>query len=83
MIIDARKMVGVRHGREGTLKGAVDAALDSIGVGQMVIVEGAVNAFGEEIPWQRVRPIINKSLIGHFKTRKSPHGIGYEVHRVA
>ena len=83
MIIDARKLVGFRYGREGTLKAAVDATLDSIGVGHMVIVEGAVNAFGEDIPWRRVRPIINSSLIGHFKTRKSPHGIGYEVHRVA
>lgn len=84
MIIDARNFVGFEYGRPGSLKAAMNHALAQIEAGNHIHVEGMKDSIGKNVPWERLNVYVSM-LKGNrtFKVRKSVHGIGYEVHRVA
>ena len=84
MIIDAHNFVGTEHGRQGSVKAVISHAIDGIEVGKHIHVEAIKDVAGNDVPWERLGMYIhNLKGARKFKTRKSLHDIGYEIHRVA
>ena len=85
MIIDARNFVGTEYGRQGSVKGVINHAIDGIEVGKHIRVEAMTDVTGKAVPWERLSMYVStlKGDDRKFTIRKSINGVGYEVHRIA